>query len=145
MRQPKSWIWPTGSKYSQSYIDLNMRSECSILEDGSSGIPDGDLCSKMLVPKCYLYFSGPHWWTLSELIDTNFHSIFLVFFLNHIRMSRTKRENWFQKKKHFKEKMAPYGKKILSVITDLAADLVCRARGTVTKPSLRAYLGQKYL
>ena len=128
MRQPKSWIWPTGSKYSQSYIDLNIRSECSILENGSSGIPDGDLCSKMLVPRCYLYFSGPHWWTLSELIDTSFHSIFLVFFLNHIRMSRTKRENWFQRKKNITKKVTLRAKKILTVITDLAADVAWRAR-----------------
>ena len=43
-------------------------------------------------------------------------------------MSRTKRENWFQRKKNITQKMAPCYKKILSVITDLAADLACRAR-----------------
>ena len=34
-------------------------------------------------------------------------------------------------KKNVLEKNCPHGKKILSVITDLAADLVCRARGAL--------------
>ena len=88
----------------------------------------GDLCSKMLVPKSYLDFSGPHRWTLSYLIDKSYRSIFIRFFFNRHRISWTIRENWNKRKKTFRKKMAPRCKKILTVTTGLAADLASRAR-----------------